>query len=359
MTDIESAGPVEPGKPTLRDCIRSEWDGKPPPREWLAGSGRDGWLPAGRVAMLTGPGESGKSRLALQLAAAVAGDGGAEARRVIPSDRAGEDAAEDAGPVIAAADPGTVALIGWEDQADEAWRRVDWLRAAGVKTAGALANRLHYLDAAAAGIGALWGPEAGEDADTVATWTAAGLDVLAWLESLDGLRLVILDPLAAAFGASENNRAAVRPFLARLNARAARLGAAVVIVAHPAKGDGPQAIYSGSTDWRNGVRALWTLRRERVPGYETPKPGDGKAPPEAPALTLEKASYGGGSGTRVWLRSAGDPQAGDGLAWRECSARDALQAEAVRRGLATPARTDRTDKHGDGANGPYAPGEVA
>ena len=44
----------------------------PTPRRWLV---RD-WLPAGRVALLTGPGGVGKSRLVLQLAAGIASGGG-------------------------------------------------------------------------------------------------------------------------------------------------------------------------------------------------------------------------------------------------------------------------------------------
>ena len=44
----------------------------PPPRRWLV---RD-WLPAGRVALLTGPGGICKSRLVLQLAAGIASGGG-------------------------------------------------------------------------------------------------------------------------------------------------------------------------------------------------------------------------------------------------------------------------------------------
>ena len=41
---------------------------EPSPRRWLV----QNWLPAGRVALFTGPGGVGKSRLVLQLAAAIA-----------------------------------------------------------------------------------------------------------------------------------------------------------------------------------------------------------------------------------------------------------------------------------------------
>ena len=57
------AGPIE----------LSTWVGQPEPepRRWLVNA----WLPAGRVALLTGPGGVGKSRLVLQLAAGIASGG--------------------------------------------------------------------------------------------------------------------------------------------------------------------------------------------------------------------------------------------------------------------------------------------
>ena len=49
--------------------VRSTWTGEPPPpRKWLC----QGWLPSGRVTLLTGPGATGKSLLTLQLAVTVA-----------------------------------------------------------------------------------------------------------------------------------------------------------------------------------------------------------------------------------------------------------------------------------------------
>ncbi len=47
-------------------AIRTDWTA--PAREWLIPE----WLPASRVCLLSGPGAVGKSRLALQLAVAVA-----------------------------------------------------------------------------------------------------------------------------------------------------------------------------------------------------------------------------------------------------------------------------------------------
>ena len=324
----------------LAEHTRASWKGKPEPRDWLAGSDMAGWLAAGRVSLLTGPGGEGKSRLALQLASAVAGDGEAsgEARRVLPSDRRGAQADDDQGPVVNQG--GRVAVIGWEDETAEVHRRIGWLGVGGLATALHLGDRLSYLDAAGAGLGPLWGP----DTDGIVTpnsWTCDWRAVKAWLTKLSRdravpLRLVVIDPLAAAFGCNENDRAQVRSFLSRLNAWAGRSGAAVLLVAHPAKGEeGSKAIYAGSTDWRNGVRALWTLKPEKVPGVEQ---AAGEID-HAPALTLEKASYGKG-GIRVWLRLAAKcDERGDttGLLWRECTAAAALRAR-----LQAPARADRS-----------------
>ena len=320
----------------------------PPRREWLAGDDSMGWLPAGRVALLTGEGGAGKSRLALQLAAAVAGGG----RDVLPSTRPGERADEDSGPVIASAGaPRPVAVIGWEDEADEARRRLRWIAAAGIAAAGNTGGRLHYLDAGADG--PMW---ASPERFAAAGWTGFGDGARAWLASIDGLALVVLDPLAAVFGANENDRGEVRRFLAALNAWAAETGPAVLVVAHPPK---TGASYSGSTDWRNGVRALWTLTTEAVGGYE--QPGDGKAEARGRCLTLDKASYGR-DGARAWLKlhAANGPDGRTGaLAWQECTAQEAIEDRAGWKGLDPPERKpDMSEKRANGRTGYAAPGEL-
>ncbi len=120
-----------------------------------------------------------------------------------------------------------------------------------------------------------------------------------------------MDPLAAAFGSNENDRALVREWLAIFGDFAARRGCAVLLIGHPAKvAAGEASRYSGSTDWRNGVRALWTLTTEKVGGREKPKPGE--TTDRAHCLTLDKSSYSP-QGARAWLRLDGDGT-GKGLA---------------------------------------------
>ena len=85
----------------------------PQPRQWLI----DERLPAGRVALLTGEGGAGKSRLALQLAAGVASGG--DHREWISSPngmmRLGDAVPEDGAGVVFAS---------WEDEPEEFYRRL-------------------------------------------------------------------------------------------------------------------------------------------------------------------------------------------------------------------------------------------
>ena len=105
-------------------------------------------------------------------------------------------------------------------------------------------------------------------------------------------RLLVIDSAAAAFGGNENSRSEVRAFVSALDAWACSARCAVLLISHPSKAtEGEAAIYSGSTDWRNSVRALWELRA-------VPIPWDSKR--SAVRLRNEKASYGL-AGAALWL----------------------------------------------------------
>ena len=67
LLDVDRAERDRKGGPVM---TRTDWTAEPGPRQWLV----DGWLPAGRVALLSGQGGAGKSRLALQLAAGPGGE---------------------------------------------------------------------------------------------------------------------------------------------------------------------------------------------------------------------------------------------------------------------------------------------
>ena len=85
------------------------WTGPWPDREWLI----PGWLPVGRLGMLSGRGGRGKSRLALQLAA--------RGPFVPAARRPGNDTAvSDANLALDATHTGPVVYASWEDEREEA-----------------------------------------------------------------------------------------------------------------------------------------------------------------------------------------------------------------------------------------------
>lgn len=232
------------------------WEREPADREWLV----DGWLPAGELSLLAGPGSVGKSLLALQLGAALACDRGP---RLVGGDwlPAGRNIAATA-PALATA-PCPVVLAGWEDSQDEALRRrarlamqggCGWARHASIDA------RLHVLPMR--GYGPLWAPAAdgSRHIGTVGALTPSGEALLAYAEQ-HAARLLVLDPAGLAIATNENDRALVSMALDALAGWALRTGCAVLLTGHPAKAtEGESADYSGSTAWRGSVRALWTLR---------------------------------------------------------------------------------------------------
>ena len=244
---------IDPG-PTLTDVL-TDHDPNPPPVSWLV----EDWMPDATLSVLTGAGGAGKSRIALQLAVAVA----TGANHFIwpangPVRLAGPKAPEllATGPVVFAA---------WET------RRLAWQnRLAAV--CGHLAdeivkldNQLHYINMRPEG--GLWGAEHGVHTSTAGNWLHGGTALLNYAAAA-GARLLVIDPLAAAFVQNENDRALVRAFLSALDQWAEDHNCAVIIISHPPKNDSAQ---SGSTDWRNGVQAVWTLETAQVKDKEGKK----------------------------------------------------------------------------------------
>ena len=119
----------------------------PPQRRWLV---RD-WLPAGRVALLTGPGGVGKSRLVLQLAAGIASGGGQGDAWIDTPDtdtlRLGSASRSEGDCVVYAS---------WEDEPEEIYRRLAQVSGDGAPwvTPDRLRD-LHLVDMA--GMGPIWG----------------------------------------------------------------------------------------------------------------------------------------------------------------------------------------------------------
>ena len=281
--------PPEPLVTAPLDC-----GGEPPARRWLV----DGLIPHGRLTSLYGRGAVGKSRLTLQLALAVASPD------PVPLVPAAPDRAREAwtAALPRVREHGRVVFLTWEDEVHELVRRVHMLERAGAFPPrlglAELKDLVSVCDMRAMGGGPLWGPAETGGSRHVATageWTPAGRRFLALLEAPEPPAIVVVDPIAAAYGNSEIERALVRRFLAALDGAAESAGCTVLLVGHPPKGAdgrrGGPVDASGSTDWRNAPRGLLVLDR-RDTGFVAPVPGSRPAPVAAPLLLSDKSSYG-------------------------------------------------------------------
>ena len=244
----------------------------PSPRRWLV---RD-WLPAGRVALLTGPGGVGKSRLVLQLAAGIASGGGQGDAWIDTPDtdtlRLGAASRSEGDCVVYAS---------WEDEPEEIYRRLAQVSGNGAPwVAPDRLQHLHMVDMA--GMGPIWAPATGRHISTIAAITPAGQRLRRHCEE-QGARLLILDPLAAAYAGDENARGLVRAFVSDWDAWGRANDCAVILVAHPPKSG---ATFAGSTDWQGAVRAMWMLVKEK----RGAKTGDDST--LTWKLSLEKSNYG-------------------------------------------------------------------
>ena len=235
------------------------WREAGPKIDWVV----DGWLPGGRVSLLTGKGGGGKSKLALMLAAQLAMNTethSGEARLWM-----------EGGPTLGR--PGRVVFASWEDdRATMRWRLCDWPHAVPVSKRGRhfdasdtlphlLGDRLVFRDLA--GHGPLWSLDPNNNGSrhtTIGDLTPLGRQLR---DDAASANLLIVDPLAGAFACNENDRGQVRTFMASWDAWARETGCAVLFIAHPAKADsGESAEYSGSTDWFGAARAVLTLGRK-------------------------------------------------------------------------------------------------
>ena len=286
----------EPGAPGE---ITFYWEETLLAREWLI----PGWLPARRVAILSGEAEWGESRLALQLAAAVA---------------AGDPKWLEGGPVTTkpesevarlakgCSEPPMVVFATWEDEPDDVARH---LRRMGDRPAKA-GDRLHLLDFA--GRGPLWqaperpevvdprvvaepgsgefayGGPVGDGSRHTNTLASAGRWLRVYCQHYSPALLVV-DPLELAFGCNESDRSLVRAFIASWDMWARATDCTVLFVAHASKSE---AAYSGSTDWRAACRTVWTFGLEPIPKPQTGGARNtGDQPDKAPRLACINSSY--------------------------------------------------------------------
>ena len=259
----------------------------PAPREWLV----DRLIPHGRLSSLYGVGEAGKSRLVLQLAAAVIAGSGPMIRR--DPEASSDKGLETVGDVPEVKQQGRVLLVTWEDEPNEVSWRWKMAHAAGAIVCPDPRDDLRVLNMRAVG-GPLWAPHPSgtRHTSTAGEWTTNGRRVLA---SLQDFTLCVVDPIAAAYACSEIDRALVRAFCSAIDGEAEQAECTVILVGHPPK---TGEAYSGNTDWYSAPRAMLTLGPVAT-GY-TLREDVGKVI-MAPCLLRQKGSYGRG-GNVVWLR---------------------------------------------------------
>ncbi|MBR1362924.1 AAA family ATPase [Bradyrhizobium ottawaense] len=241
-----------------------------PDREWLV----PGLIPAGNVTLLYGDGGTGKSLLALQLAATKVRGGMFFGR-----------------PLKA----GKCEFFTAEDSRDEIHRRlVD------------IARMEHFP------LSELGGLSVTSLVDTDALLATEGGDGLTEtplyrkLESIlaeNRPDLLVLDTLADVFGGNEVVRAQARRFVAMLRKLCLFYGCTVVVLAHPSL-SGMDKGTSGSTGWNNSVRSRLFFARV----LDT----DGTEPDEdARVLRVGKLNYGR-VGTEIPMRWKSGAFVGEG-----------------------------------------------
>ena len=270
-------------------------------QSWLI----ENWLPRGCIAMLTGDGGVGKSRLALQLAWALSGAGHwlGEAGQM-PSPGC------DYGVGFEALAPSKVVYATWEDSPEQIRGRLYWL-----EHSGKSGNGRNFKIADMRAMGHLWSAKERNGTPGI---TRAGELLRATAEEEEA-RLLVVDTLGVANGASEIDRAQVGAFFADWAAWADVSDCAVLLIAHPPKTAG--VAYSGSTGILGGVRAMWTIEivRRDCRGGCSSKKNCTCEPGFAYRLVNAKQNYSERTGSiwltnerGVWLESHGrSPDYGD------------------------------------------------
>ena len=155
-------------------------------------------------------------------------------------------------------DGANVVFASWEDEPEEFYRRLHQI--SGNSAPWVSPERLEKLRIVnLVGEGPVWAPPQGRHISTMAELTVTGERLRRLCEREDA-RLLVLDPLAAAYAADENARGLVRAFVSHWDAWGQDNNCTVLILAHPPKSAGMN--YAGSTDWQGAARALWTLQAE-------------------------------------------------------------------------------------------------
>lgn len=227
---------------TLRLIRVAAWQDKPvPPREWTVFER----VPHKNVTLLSGDGGTGKTVLALHMAAAVA----------LGRDWLG---------AVATVGPSLVLCA--EDDEDELHRRFVSIAA-------------HYEVPLSDLRDITTEPLAGEDALLAVPNRSGLIEPTKLFERFKQAalalkpKLIVVDNSADVFGGNENDRAQVRRFISILRGLAIDADAAVLLTSHPSlSGMASGSGLSGSTAWNASVRSRMYLRRAVTEKDEEPDP---------------------------------------------------------------------------------------
>ncbi|MDI3514021.1 MAG: putative primase/helicase [Rhodocyclaceae bacterium] len=205
---------------------RNLFKGEPPPVPWLVA----GIFPLGVSALLASPPNVGKSFLALDLAAKVAGR------------RSGDLPAVAFGGIVKA--HGRAVYVSAEDDQDEVHRRL-WSLTKGE----GMPDRLHVLSLPDVGHFGIIEPD---PVTKEFRPTAAWCDLADEIRALDDVRLVVLDTLQSLTAGDSNTVQATQPLMSEAAALARATGACVLLIHHVAKGK--------SGDIRTALDAMESIR---------------------------------------------------------------------------------------------------
>lgn len=237
-------------------------EAEPTPREWLVPN----FIPHKTVSLLGGAGGTGKSLIALQLAAAVASG----------TDWLGFPQKQ--GPAF---------YLAAEDDRDELHRRVRAIADAKQIDSDQL-TQLHFCPLIETLPLLVEGRHLKE--------TRLFRQIRQWLEDHKP-RLVVIDSAANFFGGDEIDRRQVTHFVSMLRSEAARNGCTVLLLAHPPKEPtwprqqpSTEVGFSGSTAWENSARSRLTLRRSE--GFTELALAKTNYGPAAAPITLQLSSGG-------------------------------------------------------------------
>ena len=228
-------------------------------RRWMAYP----FLPESEVTLLTGQGGAGKSFLLLQIGSLLAAgytDASLTQAELVGSNPYHYFIQPQLTPDWS--EPQAVVYASYEDDMSEIRRRMntlynrfDWF----TEKQSVIFDNFHPVSMRAAGC--VWGPEIGKHYQTRSQPTSSADQLKSFCKDRQA-KLLMIDPLSAAFYGDENNKAEVYAFVHSWAEWGEANGTAVLISGHlPKSRESRRSGYSGTAAWEGAVRSLFTLDR--------------------------------------------------------------------------------------------------